>query len=645
MNDSPGSEVGRYSLVSPRLPDSGPAQSPPGKLRRLRTWAASGKVSDGWCFGIGYAILLPFFIAPLLATRLLPGLDLPFHIAAADMLSKVGNADSPYAPYYEGGIGLAPYAAHFVGLALLGKVMNLLAAHKLIIALYVAGLPLASASLLGACRRHRVPALLAFPLAYNLTLHYGFVSFALSLPVVLWLMACMARLALADTRDGTESISGFPYRQWLAAAAVAFLLFLCHLQNFLYGICAALAFAVLVPATWRRKFVSILALLPSVGALAWWHFGAPPVAGQARLTAALAWSFLKRHRLDDLGRKTVLTDLWGRIVLIPSHAMRAFVDEVNIPAARVLGLILGVYLVVGLLAGLVRRRSRIPTFGGVGLALAGVVGFLGALAAYLALPHHLQEMELMTFFPRFSVLVLLTAVLLVPAGLLRLRGLAAVLLPLPALAFGVIYGRQLYTHYRAYGAEVAGFVELAQKVPAGGKAMGLVFDRRSAVMNVESAMVGVPDFYPALRPSPGSMVPPAYCGLRHMPCRCKISRDFMTNPWAPQAFSPAKMLPIFDYIFTRSLPPGADPFRGYHGMVELVGVSLPWAVFKKRPGPFVADPPAPLPPKPAPIAPPTAPPIPPSLAPAGPSAKPRTLLDVRMQSTGAAKLPGPRSRR
>jgi hypothetical protein len=508
MNDSPGSESGRQTLQ-----DSGlsPPSPKPRKLSRLWAWMRSGKVPDAWCFGVGYAILLPFFIAPLLATRLLPGLDLPFHIAAADMLSKVGDPASPYAPYYEGHIGLAPYAAHFVGLALLGKVMNLLAAHKLIIALYVAGLPLAAASLLGACRRSRVPALLAFPLAYNLTLHYGFVSFALSLPVALWLLASMAKLALADGREVVK--------RWFVAAAVAFLLFLCHLQNFLYGICAALAFAVLVPQSWRRKALATLALVPSFVALAYWHFGTPPVAGQARLTFGLAWGFLKRHRLDDLGRKSVLTDLGERIAWIPVHAMRAFVDEVNIPACRVLCAILGLYFVVGLVAVLVRRRTRVRAFRGRWLALAGVISAVGALTAYLALPHHLQEMELMTFFPRFSVLVLLTALLLVPAGLLRLRGLFAVLVPLPAVVFGVYYGHVLYTHYRAYGAEVAGFVDLAEKLPPGAKVMGLVYDRRSAVMHVESAIVGVPDFYAALRPAPGSMVPPAYCGLRHMPCR------------------------------------------------------------------------------------------------------------------------------
>jgi hypothetical protein len=590
MNQSQGSQAGRYTLLSPR-PE---ADRPPRRIERLSAWLATGKVSDAWCFAVGYAILLPFFLAPLFATRLLPGLDLPFHIAAADLLSKLGRPDSPYAPYYEGGLRVAPYAAHFVALVLLGKVMSLLAAHKLIIVLYVGGLPLAAASLLAACRRNRVPALLAFPLAYNLTLHYGFISFALSLPVVLLLLSAVARLALA--RDRRRAVTW-----WLITAATAFLLYLCHLQNFLYGICAASAFAALVPPSWRRKLFALVALLPSLAALAHWHFSSPPVTGQARLSFALAWSFLKRHRLGDLGRQTLAADLWHRILLIPSHAMRAFVDEINVPACKVLCLIMAVYAVVGLLVGLRRWRDGSP-FRRIHLAVAGAIAFFGALGAYLALPHHLQEMELMTFFPRFSVLVLLMFLVLVPGGLLRLRGVLAVLLPLPAVVFGMVYGRQLYLHYRAYGAEVAGFVEVAEKTPAGGKALGLVFDRRSQVMQVESALVGVPDFYPALRPAPGSMVPPAYCGLRHMPCRPKVARDFATNPWAPATFAPGKMLEIFDYFFVRSIPPGFDLFRGYHGMVDVIAISGTWAAFRRRPGPVVPDrPPPALPPSVRPV--------------------------------------------
>jgi len=186
------------------------------RLGCVWAWLPSGKVSDAWCFGACYTFLLPFFLAPLFATRLLPGLDLPFHMAAADMLSKVGRAASPYAPYYDGGLRIAPYAAHFVALIGLGKIMGLLAAHKLIIILYVAGLPLAMASLLAVCRRSRIPALLAFPLAYNLTLHYGFISFALSLPVLM--------LLLAQEVKNLHSQPGQVRRSWLLAAAAALLL-------------------------------------------------------------------------------------------------------------------------------------------------------------------------------------------------------------------------------------------------------------------------------------------------------------------------------------------------------------------------------------------------------------------------------------
>jgi hypothetical protein len=160
---------------------------------------------------------------------------------------------------------IAPYAAHFVALIAFGKVMSLLAAHKLIIILYVAGLPLAMASLLAACRRSRIPALLAFPLAYNLTLHYGFVSFALSLPVVLWLLAEMTKLAHSDRRRTF-------FTRWLATAAVAMLLFLCHLQNFLYGVCAALAFAVLAGPRFAASCSPRPPLMPAFAGVAYWHF-------------------------------------------------------------------------------------------------------------------------------------------------------------------------------------------------------------------------------------------------------------------------------------------------------------------------------------------------------------------------------------
>ena len=208
---------------------------------------------DARTFGIGYLLLLPLYLAPLFVARFLPGLDLPFHLSMVDMLTKQGEASSPYQPYYEGGFAVAPYAAHYLALRVFGLVLPLMAAHKVVVGLYVAAFPLAAALLLGACGRSRVPALLAFPLAYNLSLHYGFVSFALSLPVVFLLLACLAQFL-------KEPETKF----WLggATALAAILLFLCHLQNFLYGVCAGLSFLAFAGCAWRRRLLGLATLLP-----------------------------------------------------------------------------------------------------------------------------------------------------------------------------------------------------------------------------------------------------------------------------------------------------------------------------------------------------------------------------------------------
>lgn len=569
---------------------------------RLRRWLAEGLDADATIFALCFLILLPFYWAPLFVTTILPGLDLPFHLALADMLSKAGSPDSPYAPYYDGGVRVAPYAAHYILLIALGKVMNLLLAHKVIVAAYVAGLPLATASLLSGCGRSRIPALLAFPLAYNLTLHYGFISFALSLPVLMLLLGQMVKHLLSHGRRRV-------FWTWLWTAASAVTLFLCHLQNFLYGVGAALVFAIFAPVTWRRRLVAASTVLPALAAQTYWHFVGTPSAPGSSLKTSLdhAWAVVKRRRLNDLGRKTWLDDFWERIEVIPAHAMRAFDDQVNVTACKEVLILIGAYLVAGVLAWMIlpKRRDGRPWM----RAAPGIsVAFLGALTAYLVLPHHLSELELMTFFPRFAVLVVLMGIVLIPAGLSRVRGVFRWLLPIPALVICILYGRELISHYRDFGKETADFVTVMNKTPAGGKAVGAIYNRHSRTMRIESVLVGLVDFYVAMRPAPESMAPLAYCGMRHMPCTRKPAGTELPDPWNPHNIFPLKTVPAFDYFFVRSPPRGADPFGPYRGSMELLAQSGTWSVYHKRPGPLVlAPPPAPPPPPPPPAAPPPAP--------------------------------------
>jgi hypothetical protein len=548
-------------------------------------------------------LLLPFFLFPLFVTRLLPGLDLPFHLSMADMLSKAGQPGSPYARFYRSTPMLAPYATHYLALWVLGKVVALNTAHKIIIALYVAGLPLAAASLLGVCRRSRIPALLAFPLAYNLTLHYGFISSALSLPVLLLLLAQLGRLLVWERPSETATVvptanpgwaasrvwRGLAGR-WLVTAALALLLFLSHLQNFLYGVCAALAFVVFSGARswrrhWRRRLLALAALVPALAALARWqvHAAFDADARVQQKTLSFAWASLKGARVSDVGwRRSWWDDLLSRLYDLPTHALRSFSDGVDTRAARTLLVLVLLYFFLGL-AGRAHRddepdeRPR--------MAVACWVAFAGALFAYLALPHHLQAYDLMTFFPRFAPLAMVMMLPLVPAGLKRFSGELRALVPLPAVIFGVLYGREVTAHYRRYGDETADFVAMLDRAQPGHRALGLVFDRQSRVMHIESSLLGLPNYYVAAHNAPASMTPLSYCNMRHIPCR--TTPEFVQlpdpGPWLPFRLDPTRAVPFFDYFFVRSPPPG-DLFGRQQWAMERLAQQGTWSLWRRKPG-------------------------------------------------------------
>ncbi len=580
-------------------------------------------------FAIAYLILLPVFLAPLFMTPFLPGLDMPFHLSMADMLAKNGRAGSPYGPFYSGTPGLAPYAAHYLALLLFSKFMPLAAAHKVVIGMYVAGMPASAAALLRACRRSPIPALLAFPMAYNLTLHYGFVSFALSIPVVLWMLALLTRFLTQPA---------FSARLWGGTAAVAVLAFLCHLQNFLYALCAALAFVAFSGAPFRRRLQSLTALLPCLLSLAWWQvrarFEGDPL--QQKKTFAFAWDAIKAARLSDMegGRRTVLADIRLRIADLDGHVLRGFSDNVDVKACQVLFVVIVGYIFLGLVAAVLPA----PAQGRPQMRIAGWVAFLGALLAYFGLPHHLTAFELMTFSPRFAVLAAATVLLVVPGSLARLTLPMQIVLVLPALAFGGLYGRTLIVHYKLYGKEIADFASVLAKTPPGGKALGLVFDRQSRVMRIESALVGLPNLYPAVRVAPTSMVPLAYCGMRHIPCRQAVPLVAMPDPghWNPGLFRPGEALKFFDYFFVRS-PPPRGIFGPFASRFALIAHEGSWTVYRGLP-------PAPsaVPAKPAAVVPAAAVPaaaVPAAVVPPGASPTPGRAVPPKRASaaTGANK--------
>ena len=536
-----------------------------------RFWTALD--TDLRVFLLGYVLLLPVFLAPLVFTKYLPGLDLGFHLSTADMLSKGVGPNSPYAGFYEIRNLWAPYSAHYLALIVLAKFVGTIAlAHNVVACTYVASLPITLATFLNVCGKSRIPALLAFPLAYNLCLHYGFFSFCLSLPALFALLAAICHHLKRPL---------FSWWSWAACAVCGVVLFLTHLQNLIFGLCGAATFLVLCRASLSRRLGTAAALVPTFASLLYWNFrtsfeGDP---NQQKKTLAFAWESIKAARLADLGARTWAADLADRLVgMLPVSVMRGFVDLSDVVGYRALMLVLAAFFIMALIAyALPRSLQPRPTF-----TVACFVLALGGLTAYLALPHHLRAFELMTFFPRFSVLAVLLLIPLVPAGLRRLPWHTSLLALAPVVVFGVFYGSIVNTHYRAYREELNDFVKVMNIIPRDGKLMSILFDRTSKVMRIESALVGLPGYYVATQRSAKTMVPIHYCGMRHMPCQITKPVPW-PGPWGGDSFDWNETYALFDYYLVRHPAPSPGLLGPLATRVQVLASAGQWAAYRKAP--------------------------------------------------------------
>ena len=217
-------------------------------------------------------------------------------------------------------------------------------------------------------------------------------------------------------------------------ALAAGLLFLCHLQNFLFGVGAALVLVVFADATMRRRLWGVAALVPAAGALVLWHRHGWLAGGSAdrRNSPVYAYKALIWARRADRAGAPMLRDLGHRLAEVPDHALRGFTDGIDVRATWTLLFVVAFYFALGIAGRWVRSAEDEPS---PAVGIAAWVIFLGALFAYLALPHHLLDFDIATLAPRFVPLALAMLLVAIPAGLARYPGAARWLLPLPAFVF------------------------------------------------------------------------------------------------------------------------------------------------------------------------------------------------------------------
>jgi hypothetical protein len=514
-------------------------------------------------FVIAYAVLAPLYLAPLVATRFLPALDLPHHLAIADALAKASSPDSPYAKLYTVELRLAPFDAHFALLLALSSWMPLGVAGKVLVGLQVLGLPVACARLLAACGRSTLPALLAFPLGYAMPVHYGLIAFVLAVPVLVWVFAEAADEPAWRRRPGRQAVV-------LAAGLLA--LFFCHLEAYALGVVAA-AMAVAAHRTipLRARSLGLVAALPSVAALFLYGARTTPSEAPAEATVARAFVTMTAQELTSEG---VGGRLASRARGLPVHLLRGFRDGADVRASYAFyGIVLGVALLAWRVPAGDAARDRTR------LGAAACLG-LTALAAYFILPHHVPP-HAHSIYPRFALVVALTALLAIPA---RLSGAHPRTLDLAAAAMvlaGAVYAGVLRGEYAAFGHELADFAAVIDAVPPGHAAGGLVFDAESGVMNVEGIFSGMPAYYATERRAPGTSTFLHYCGQAHLPCHplAPDAPPALPHFTQPERLDPRRALEDIDLFLVRGGPAAEAIFGAETPRLRLAAQDGSWRAF------------------------------------------------------------------
>jgi hypothetical protein len=363
-------------------------------------------------------------LAPLVAVVDMPLIDLPNHLAHANMWLHWDDPAWGFQECYTFELRPLPYVVYHGFLRVLGEVVSIQVANKLWMALSIVGLGGAMAYLLRALDRPPVLALAALPLYWSGSTLWGFLNFMGSQTVLVLALGLIAA-----------------NRFWLGAIAGASLYFLHPL-----GLAAFIGMAPIVaPGLWRR----VVVVLPA---------------------AALFVIGMTLAPADDLTPRTGLRleAVWWSLGQSWQDFPRLVFAFVNRTTALVL---LGEVVILVVATGfLVDRRGGRPD-------PRPLLLFVIACLYYLALPRNMQApMDLAGISSRFAPFVVWTALLLVPRG--ALTPLRSTLVLVAVLALNLWHGNHVATKLARGARDDQAFHHVVDRVPARTPAL-VVFDDRS----------------------------------------------------------------------------------------------------------------------------------------------------------------------
>jgi hypothetical protein len=217
----------------------------------------------GW-LALAWAVGAVATAIPIFTPEHVPFLDWPQHAAMVAVLAGHGDPDAGFDLYYQLHPQVSTYLSFYYAGALLAKLVGVDLAMRILTVVSMITVPLATASLLRALGRSPWPSLLAFVPAWSWPLYMGFTTYVLAVPLALWTIAALVKLA-----DREEGERRGPFVEVVIAST---LLFFTHALA--YGAALAVAgVALAVFHHWRRfrrLLIALAALAPSLLALTYW---------------------------------------------------------------------------------------------------------------------------------------------------------------------------------------------------------------------------------------------------------------------------------------------------------------------------------------------------------------------------------------
>jgi hypothetical protein len=216
---------------------------------------------------IAALLLAAVQLSLLWSAELLPFVDLPQHVAQASLLA---HQDHPsVTALYEVRLFPQVNVLYLLLAAPLMRVLDDLMVVRLLLVVYVVGLGAAAWALTRALRTSSWNVLLALLFTVHFALMYGFMSYCLGLPILLWLLA---RLAGAGRPAGyaARPAAGGQVRSVLVDAVVWLLLALAHVLLWLFAIGALLLRGFFAHHRRPPSLARLAATLPSTMLVVGW---------------------------------------------------------------------------------------------------------------------------------------------------------------------------------------------------------------------------------------------------------------------------------------------------------------------------------------------------------------------------------------